>query len=79
MYQNLLANGIKPRQLVLYCITRVRLVADPETNEVFAKTCLIPVAPYGEVDLRDPYELDANAREKLSSFAKMHQHATCCG
>ncbi|WVZ59338.1 hypothetical protein U9M48_009493 [Paspalum notatum var. saurae] len=56
---------------VLCCVAGVRFLADPETDEVFAKIRLVPAAPgdrggdAGELGA-DP----ADAREKLSSFAK---------
>ncbi|GJM84823.1 hypothetical protein PR202_ga00532 [Eleusine coracana subsp. coracana] len=61
--------------LVLCCVAGVRFLADPETDEVFAKIRLVPVTPApGEAPdfLRDPDdELDtAEARDKLASFAK---------
>ncbi|KAL6883276.1 hypothetical protein ACP4OV_010690 [Aristida adscensionis] len=58
--------------LVLCCVAGVRFLADPETDEVFAKIRLVPLAP-GEVEFRELDELGgdpAEAREKLSSFAK---------
>ncbi|GJN20875.1 hypothetical protein PR202_gb08308 [Eleusine coracana subsp. coracana] len=73
-----LAAALGPRALpplVLCCVAGVRFLADPETDEVFAKIRLVPVAPApGEAPdfLRDPDdELDpAEARDKLASFAK---------
>ncbi|KAF8723104.1 hypothetical protein HU200_022257 [Digitaria exilis] len=65
------ARGLPP--LVLCCVAGVRFLADPETDEVFAKIRLVPVAPGEAADFRDPDELGgdpADAREKLSSFAK---------
>ena len=75
-----LAAGARPLPpLVLCAVTGVRFLADPETDEVFAKIRLVPLAP-GEVEFREPDEFGlgvggvgvdpADAREKLSSFAK---------
>ncbi|XP_062200648.1 auxin response factor 22-like [Phragmites australis] len=70
-----LAAAAGPRALpalVLCSVAGVRFLADPETDEVFAKIRLVPVAP-GEVEFQEPDELvgdPADAREKLASFAK---------
>ncbi|AQK65038.1 Auxin response factor 16 [Zea mays] len=58
--------------LVLCTVAGVRFLADPETDEVFAKIRLVPAAP-GEVEFGEPREFGIDpedAREKLSSFAK---------
>jgi hypothetical protein len=61
--------------LVLCCVAGVRFLADPETDEVFAKIRLVPFAPGDAADFRDHVELGgggdpAEARDKLTSFAK---------
>ncbi|KAI5016535.1 hypothetical protein ZWY2020_006386 [Hordeum vulgare] len=73
-----LAAAVGPRPLpalVLCCVAGVRFLADPDTDEVFAKIRLVPVGP-GEAGFREPEGLGPlgsdppEAREKLSSFAK---------
>jgi hypothetical protein len=66
-----LAAAVGPRALpalVLCRVAGVRFLADPETDEVFAKIRLVPVA-----DFRDHDELGGDPAEapgKLASFAK---------
>ncbi|KAF0929470.1 hypothetical protein E2562_021571 [Oryza meyeriana var. granulata] len=70
------ATGPRPLPaLVLCCVEGVQFLADPESDEVYAKIRLAPVGP-GEVEFREPEELrplggDASeAPEKPTSFAK---------
>ncbi|KAG8091991.1 hypothetical protein GUJ93_ZPchr0012g21698 [Zizania palustris] len=73
-----LAAATGPRALpaqVLCCVAGVQFLADPETDEVYAKIRLAPVGP-GEVEFRDSEELcplggdPSEAPEKPTSFAK---------
>ena len=67
-----LAAAVGPRPLpalVLCCVAGVRFLADPETDEVFAKIRLVPVGP-GEAGFREPEGLGgdpAEARDTLDS------------
>uniref|UniRef100_J3N3G1 Auxin response factor n=1 Tax=Oryza brachyantha TaxID=4533 RepID=J3N3G1_ORYBR len=61
--------------LVLCCVEGVQFLADPESDEVYAKIRLAPVGP-GEVEFQEPEELcplggdPSEPPEKPTSFAK---------
>jgi hypothetical protein len=71
-----LAAAVGPRPLpalVLCSVAGVRFLADPDTDEVFAKIRLVPLGAAADPGLRDPDGLVDPAeaqREKLASFAK---------